>query len=143
MRATADVIEGVLHEAPGVARALSDAHDAAWAGTDRVTLELCRLRITHLLGNVEESESELDPELAAAVGVWPPSPVLTTAQHACLAFAEEFVIDVASLSDGTAAAVVAEIGEQGFADFVNALLVIEQRQRMRLAWARLFPEVVG
>ncbi len=143
MRSTAAVIDVVLREAPGVAQALSDAHDAAWAGTDRVTLELCRLRIAGLLGNVEESVSELDPALVAAIGAWPPSPRLTAGQHACLAFAEEFVIDVASLSDATASAVVVEIGDQGFVDFVNALLVIEQRQRMRLAWARLFPEVVA
>jgi hypothetical protein len=143
MRSTDDVIKAVLQEAPGVVQALSDAHGAAWVGTDRVTLELCRVRIAQLLCNVDEYASELDPALVGAISAWPRSEVLTAGQHACLAFAEEFVIDVASLADAAAAAVVAELGEQGFADFVNALLVIEQRQRMRLAWARLFPDVAA
>jgi hypothetical protein len=33
-----------------------------------------------------------------------------------------------------------ELGEQGLVDFVSALLVIEQRQRLRLTWAQLFTE---
>jgi hypothetical protein len=141
MRSTASVIGTVLCDTPDIAQVLEDAHEAAWARFDRTTLELCRLRIATLLGNVGEAETDLDPAIVAAANDWPPSSLLTGAQHACLAFTDEFVIDVASLSDSTAAAVVAEISEQGFADFVNALLVVEQRQRMRLAWSRLFPEV--
>ena len=37
-------------------------------------------------------------------------------------------------------AISAELGEQGLADFVSALLVIEQRLRLRLAWGQLFGE---
>ena len=61
-------------------------------------------------------------------------------QRACLAFTEQFVIDVAGLDDATAGAVRDELGEQGLVDFVSALLVIEQRQRLRLTWAQLFTE---
>lgn len=31
-----------------------------------------------------------------------------------------------------------EVGESGLVDFTQALLVIEQRQRLTLTWARLF-----
>ena len=55
-----------------------------------------------------------------------------------MAFTEQFVIDVAGLDDATCAAVRDELGEQGLVDFVNALLVVEQRQRLRLVWAQLF-----
>ena len=49
------------------------------------------------------------------------------------------MIDVAGLDDSTAFAARDELGEDRSADFVNALLVVEQRQRLRLIWARLFP----
>ena len=51
------------------------------------------------------------------------------------------MIDVASLDDATAGAVRDELGEEGLVDFVNALLVVEQRQRLRLIWERLFGDV--
>ena len=47
------------------------------------------------------------------------------------------MIDVASLDDATAIAVVDQLGDEGFANFANALLVAEQRQRLRLIWDRL------
>ena len=76
----------------------------------------------------------------------PPSPPCPTGRRRrrstsgigpCLAFCEQFVIDVANLDDDLAAAVVAQLGEQGFVDFANALLVVEQRQRLRLVWERV------
>ena len=45
---------------------------------------------------------------------------------------------MATLTDDQAAAVSDVLGEDGLAAFASALLVIEQRQRLRLAWARLF-----
>ena len=68
-------------------------------------------------------------------------PASEARERVCLAFAEQFVIDVASLDDATAGAVRDELGEQGLVDFVNALLVVEQRQRLRLIWERLFGDV--
>jgi hypothetical protein len=141
MRSTSDIIDTVLGGHDAVTGALRDAHSAAVEAVDPVVLEMCRVRIAMLLGNQDELASSLDDELVSEVPMWPSSNRLSAAQRACLAFTEEFVIDVASLSDQVAGAVIGELGEQGFADFVNGLLVIEQRQRMRLAWQRLFPEV--
>ena len=42
-----------------------------------------------------------------------------------------------SLDDATANAVVDQLGAEGFGNFANALLVAEQRQRLRLIWDRL------
>ena len=50
---------------------------------------------------------------------------------------EQLVIDVAGMSDEVALAAAGELGPQTFRDFVTALLVLEQRQRLRLAWERL------
>jgi hypothetical protein len=57
-----------------------------------------------------------------------------------LAFCEQFFIDVANVTTAETEAISAELGVQGLADFVSALLVIEQRLRLRLAWDQLFGE---
>jgi hypothetical protein len=121
---TAELMARTLQGHPAVLEALTSAHDAAWKAVDPDILELCRRRIAALLGN--EVEDGPEPESAA--------------QRACLEFAEQFVIDVASLSDAQAEAVGKELGGDGLSSFVNALLVIEQRQRLQLAWSRLWPE---
>jgi hypothetical protein len=54
---------------------------------------------------------------------------------------EQLVIDVAGMSDEVALAAAEQLGSGTFRDFVTALLVLEQRQRLRLAWERL--DVVG
>jgi hypothetical protein len=48
------------------------------------------------------------------------------------------MIDVASLSDETAARVREHLGDQAMADFVSGLLVVEQRQRIALTLSTVF-----
>jgi hypothetical protein len=120
---------------------LDAAYDAAWTSTDPALLELCRLRIAMLLRNTEGTTSTmLDPAVVEALASWPTSPLFTGAQRACLAFTEQFVLDVGSMTDAQVDAVTAELGPERVADFVHALLVVEQRQRLGLAWGRLFAE---
>jgi hypothetical protein len=69
---------------------------------------------------------------------WPRSASYGPRERACLAFCEQFFIDVANVSKKETEAISAELGVQGLVDFVSALLVIEQRQRLRLAWEQLF-----
>jgi alkylhydroperoxidase family enzyme len=141
-RSTDEVFAAVLDRHPGVLASLDAAHRAAWAAVDGDLLELCRLRIAMLLGNEEERSSDrLDATLVEALPSWPTSELFTPAQRACLALTEQFVIDVAGVDDAQVAAVADELGGDGLSSFVNALLVVEQRQRLRLAWSRLFPEV--
>jgi alkylhydroperoxidase family enzyme len=92
-----------------------------------------------LIGNDRLIEAATDEysALIEALPSWPSSAQFTTAQRACLALTEEFVIDVASSTDEALAAVSAELGEQAMADFVSALLVVEQRQRLSMMWERL------
>ena len=140
------VLERALDEQPDVAQSLETLHDAAWSVVDPVVLELCRLRIAKLLGC--EFEQGLRTEAAAAAGLdeatvadlpaWPTSERFGRRERACLAFCEQFVIDVAGMDDDLAFAVSDELGPQTFRDFVSALLVVEQRQRLRLAYERLF-----
>lgn len=122
---------------------MSAAHVAAWAATSPRLLELCRVRIATMLGcEVEASartaDSGVPPELLDAIGAWPTDPRFEAADRACLAFTEHYVIDVASVDDATVAAVREHLGDEGVQSFVSALLVVEQRIRLRLMWDRLF-----
>ena len=139
------VLARVLMEQPEVAQSLERLREAAWSVVDPVLLELCRLRIAKLLGC--EFEQRLRTEAAVAAGLgeatvddlpaWPTSERFGRRERACLAFCEQFVIDVSGMSDELAFAVSDELGPQAFRDFVSALLVVEQRQRLRLAYERL------
>ena len=135
-------IATVLADRPDVRGQLEAADAAAWAAVDRDLLDLCRIRIAMLLGHPDEIVAEPppdgpDPRLVAELASWPTSPLFDDVQRACLAFAEQFVIDVAGIDDACAFAVVDHLGAD-FPAFVNALLVIEQRQRLTLIWQRLF-----
>jgi alkylhydroperoxidase family enzyme len=135
--------EGVLREHPAVLDALKASQTAAWAAVDPDLLDLCRMRIAMLLGDDEASAPGLDAEIVDALPAWPSSPLFSAKERAGLAFTEQFVIDVASMTEPEVETLKAELGPDGLANFVNALLVIEQRERLRLAWRRLFPEAVA
>jgi alkylhydroperoxidase family enzyme len=147
-RSSDDVIASVLDGHPDVRDALDAVWRAAWDSVDPVLLELCRLRLAMLLECTVEFASRtpaavaagLDEERVELLSRWPTSPQFGSRERACLAFAEQFVIDVAGLDDATTGAVREHLGEQGLVDFVSALLVVEQRLRLRLIWQRLFEQ---
>jgi AhpD family alkylhydroperoxidase len=145
-RADNPVLAGVLAEQPDVAGSLDALYEAAWSVVDPVLLELCRLRVAKLLGCDDEQgvrteaarAAGLDEATIADLPAWPTSERFGRRERACLAFCEQFVIDVAGMDDGLAFAVSDERGPQAFRDFVSALLVVEHRQRLRLTYERLF-----
>ncbi len=143
--ATDDVFRSVLGSRhPDVLAALPEMHDAAWRVTYADVLDLCRVRVAMLLGfEAGLAAPDLDADRLADLAAWPTSPRFTSRERACLAFAEQFVIDVASMHDATVAAVVAELGGDGLVTFANALLVVEQRQRLHLMVSRLVPELAS
>jgi hypothetical protein len=140
-----DVLATVLVREPDVGPLYEALDHAAWSIVDPVVLELCRLRIATLLGCEFEQHrrteaaisSGLEEATIAELSAWPTSPRFGPRDRACLAFCEQFVIDVAGISDDLAAAVADQLGPHAFRNFVAALLVVEQRQRLRLAWERL------
>lgn len=145
---TSDVLSHHLRDEPDVLRALDAAWTGAWTTIDPCLLELCRLQVASLLGCTEEAgiptpaalDAGFDEAKAASLTEWFRSPLYSLAERACIAFTDQFVIDVASLDDATAIAVRDELGEDGLVDFISALLIIEQRQRLRLAWAALLEQ---
>ena len=143
---TATVLASHLGDAPDVQRALDDAWDGAWASVDPCLLELCRLQIASILRCPDELVARtplaiaagFDERKAAALGSSWTSALFTDTERACLAFTDAFVMDVASLPDDTAATVATHLGDAGLVDFTSALLVLEQRQRLALAWNTMF-----
>lgn len=120
-------------------------HAAAWSATSPRLLELCRVRVATMLGCTDEAAlrtpgSGVDGATLDALADWPSDSRFDAADRACLAFTEHFVIDVATLDDATAETLREHLGDEGLVNFTNALLVVEQRIRLRLAWDRLLGE---
>jgi hypothetical protein len=137
------VIARVLASQPDVAADLAAAHAAVWATVDPILAELTRLRIAMMLGNAAElavrtPDSGVDEATVAELSLWPTSPRFGARERACLTYLEQHLIDVANVCDDQTADVAAHLGDQGLVDYANAVLVLEQRQRLRLAWDRLF-----
>jgi alkylhydroperoxidase family enzyme len=143
---TDEVLGSMLASHPDVLAQLRTAHEQAWLAVDPVILELVRLRIAQLLDNAAElavrtpaaSAAGLTEDTVAELSQWPTSTRFDARHRACLAYTEQWILDVASLSDDDARAVSDALGPEGLAALSSALLVIEQRQRLRLAWSRLF-----
>lgn len=142
---TDTVLAEVLGATPAlrdVQSAMNDAHVAAWQAAPPRLLELARLLVALLLHCDSESAARtagvsVDDTVVAELPRWPTSPAFTNTERAALAFTEQFVTDVASLSDGVAADLREHLGDAGLNDFTRALLVVEQRIRLRLAWDQL------
>jgi hypothetical protein len=127
------VFAAVLDDEPDVYAALVELRDAAWSTVDPTLLGLCEMRVAMLLGVAAGGDDRTLADLAR----WPTSDRFGERERACLAFCEQFVIDVAGMPDEIALAVADLLGPQGLRDFVAALLVVEQRVRLGVAWERL------
>ena len=112
-----------------------------WAAGDPVVLELCRLRIAAIIGDADQQRLRHDSAVAAglseqqvaALAAHDRSPLFTDHQRACLAYAEQYVVDVHGLTDADAAAVKRGMGDPEFVAFTIALGMFDGVARMRLA----------
>ncbi len=135
----------VLDEASGVASALADNHAAALAAVEPRLLEIARLRIAQLLGHLDELSCRtpgpagpvLEEDTVTALSSWPSSDRFDDRDRAVLAFVEQYVLDVATVTDEQIATLVEHLGASGVSDLVHGVLVVEQRMRLTLAWQRL------
>lgn len=112
--------------------ALDAAHAAAWKATDAGLLAVCRDRVA-MLRSYSPRLDQMSAGERASLSAWPTSDEFTDRERAALDFTEQYLIDVASISDEQAAALRSHLGDEGLATFVNALLVIEQRMTLELA----------
>ncbi|MGD9793534.1 MAG: carboxymuconolactone decarboxylase family protein [Acidimicrobiia bacterium] len=141
------VLDRVVNHRPDYADAMRSVDAAIWSqrALDLGVLELCRLRIAQLLGaphGVDNVRSEARPyvtdEQITRLSQWPDDPVFTADQRACLAHAEQLLIDATGVDDASAATVMAAVGHDGFVVLsyacgffettTRAALVVEGRQ---------------
>lgn len=140
---TGRVIAEVLTGHRDVRRALDEVHRAAWAGVQPRLLELCRLRAAQLLGADEEAGVITDgagvteEELARLSRWYERDSGFDSTERAVLTWCEQFVVDVASMGPEHTEAVRSALGDAALVDLTSALLVVEQRQRLRAMWTRL------
>ena len=118
--------------------ALGGVERACRVTLDPAIIELCRRRVAMLLGN----EAELDRapttdaadlgDMLAALARWTSSPLFGPAERACLAFTEQFVIDVTQIDDATVAAVTEHSSPADTYVFARWVQACEARQRVEL-----------
>jgi alkylhydroperoxidase family enzyme len=117
--------------------ALAGVIAAIWEDSDPVLLELARLRIATLLGSAQESMGHSSRAAAAgltdakiaSLAAWPTSPLFTSCERACLALAEQFVMDANGVTDELVAGVTEHLGGTGCYAFIEAVSVLETFQR--------------
>jgi hypothetical protein len=133
------LIESALSDQPGLLAALTRLHESALDAVDSDLLELCRQRVTVLLGSepLRSGAASMSSSMSMSRSS---STTMTPTERACLDFTDQFVNDVASMTDEVVEAVRIQLGDDGLLNFTNALLVVEQRQRFHLAISRLLPE---
>jgi alkylhydroperoxidase family enzyme len=134
-------LQQVLGLRPELQPLVNDYLAAAWAASDPVVLELCRLRIAALHG--DRTQQRLRHDTAVAAGLTEQqvadlprhhdSPLFTDHQRRCIAYAEQYVLDVHGITDAQAEAIRAVPGDDGFVAFTVALGLFDGLGRMRLA----------
>ena len=101
---------------------------SARASVDPELYALARTRIATLLGVAHEAPTD---EKLRALPQWPDSPLFSERDRACLAFAEQFVLDVSAVSADQRAALVSALGA-GAAAFAQTLYAIDFELRARV-----------
>jgi alkylhydroperoxidase family enzyme len=122
---------------PAAFGAVEDVQRAVWAAVDPVLTELARLRIATLLGfeaglavrSQQARQAGLVEDKIAQLSSWPTSPLFSARERACLALAEQFVIDVNGVTDGQVDDVLEHLSPGECYSYVNALSALENLQR--------------
>jgi alkylhydroperoxidase family enzyme len=127
--------------APEAAEAFAAVLDLVPTVTDPVLAELARLRMSQLIGDADgaarrsslASDLGLDEEKVGDLASWPVSERYSDLERACLALAEQYVLDVSGVSEAQTAAVLAHLGPAGLYGFVQVLYAIDESIRLDLA----------
>ncbi|MGZ4759913.1 MAG: carboxymuconolactone decarboxylase family protein [Acidimicrobiales bacterium] len=109
-------------------------------------VELTRRRIGQVHGaeaDADEVSVATDPttepadEKVRSLATWSISPLFTTAERACLGFAEQFVVDVGAIDDEQREELKAALGPDVF-EYVQALYVLDHGVRLVAAVRQVF-----
>ncbi len=128
----------VLGARPELAAAHERLMDTLWAGSvSPVTLELCRLRMATLLGSQVALTERTPAALAAGLteerigrlSLWATDPSFTAEERACIAFAEQFVLDHDHISADDVHQLTELLTPEGVVTFTTALITWENQHR--------------
>lgn len=120
-----------------------------WRTTAPDRLALVDLRIAQLLDHdsVTGAPDPAGPPLSEAqrqdLSRWSTTPSFTDEDRACLAFAEQFVIDVTGVDHRLRTELASALGPTGVLGFVVALFALDYGRRVSLALDALFPDDAG
>jgi len=128
----------VLAARPELAAAHERLLATLWAGTvSPATLELCRLRMATLLASTAALAERTPAAVAAGLteerigrlSLWATDPSFTAEERACIAFAEQFVLDHDQISAGDVQHLTELLGTEGVVTFTTALIAWENQHR--------------
>ena len=117
---------------------LTALHQVIDESVDPVIVELCRLRIAGLVGarshvalrRPKATAAGLTEVKIAALANWPESPLFSTAERACLAFAELFCMGAYTVSEADVAAMLEHLSADECYALANGIWVMEAMARM-------------
>jgi alkylhydroperoxidase family enzyme len=138
-------IHGRMDRAGGDAmHALDSLLRVAYESTDPATLELCKLRIAALLDggpDLEKTRTESygpHQEKVAALATWWTSELFSEPERAKIAFTEQFVVSVHSMTDDDVDALLEYFSEEEVYQFVSAIYALDATTRARIVARAVF-----
>jgi alkylhydroperoxidase family enzyme len=133
-------VDPLLQFAPEASTVIAKLMANLWGVTDPELLELVQARISQLLRNESTLFGGRIPSAkVAALAQWPTSSLFSDADRAVLAFAEQFIMDVAGVSAEQRSSLGKHLDPAELGGFVMALYLLDYGQRTQMALDRLFP----
>jgi alkylhydroperoxidase family enzyme len=137
------VRDELLDRTPAIRARYDELEAELWqrGGVSPTLLELCRLRIAHLVGDTagharrtpQALAAGLDDDVIAALPQWPTSPRFDQVQRAALSFAESFVIDAHSVTDAQCAELNRCLTPPELATLTTAVALFDAMSRFDVA----------
>ncbi len=128
---------------PDAAARLDHINEWLWGGPDAAVLELIRLRIAWLLGNAAGCQARnpsvhLPEQKIGDLPAYATSSRFSPFERAGVAFAEQFVMDVAATTQEARDDLGDHLGHDRLREFVSCVYLVEFTQRLQMmAWAVL------
>jgi alkylhydroperoxidase family enzyme len=125
---TSESLDELVSSRTALASARDKLHHLVWSGTDVSVdlLRVVRLRMAQLVGTAQDDfEEGISISKAAKIRQWPTAAAFSATERACLALAEQFVMDPKGVTDAGVRAVRDSIGDRGAVAFMIALALFE------------------
>jgi alkylhydroperoxidase family enzyme len=145
---SATIVDPLGEFAPEASAILGRLMANLWGVTDPELLGLVQGRISQLLRNeAVRGTLRIASDRLAALPQWPTSPLFSESERVVLGFTEQFVMDVAGVTQEQRISLGAHLDPAELGGFVTALYLLDYGQRTQMALDKLFPgalvEVLG